>query len=215
MNNILIIGAGGFAREVKWLLDEINKNKHIWKFIGYLDKSWKKSNKLLDNYKIYTNINDVINSYNDIYVVCAIGDPVIRKRVVDEIKSYNIKFATLIHPNVLKSQDVFFGEGCIVCANNVFTTNIKVGSHVIFNLGCTIGHDVIVNDFATILPGVSISGNVKISEESNIGTKVAIIQGKTIGKRSIIGAGAVVINDIPNNCTAVGVPAKIIKYINE
>ncbi|PRR82849.1 acetyltransferase [Clostridium vincentii] len=212
MKTILIIGAGGFAREVKWLIDEINKSSSQWEFMGYFDEKWNVEEKKLLGYKVYTNIIELLDYKQKIYVVCAIGDSILRKKVIEELQVYGFKFATIIHPNVLKSDYVTFEEGCIICANNIFTTNIKVGKHVIFNLSCTTGHDVNINDYVTVFPSVSISGGVNIGAASSIGTKSAIIQGKNIGHNVTIGAGAVVITDIPDNCTAVGMPAKPIKF---
>ena len=109
------------------------------------------------------------------------------------------------------SDSVIIGEGSIVCAHTIITVNITIGKHVIVNLDCTIGHDAVLNDFVTVYPGVNISGNTDIGYASELGTGMQIIQGKKIGERSIVGAGAVVIRDIPEKCTAVGSPAKPIK----
>jgi acetyltransferase-like isoleucine patch superfamily enzyme len=86
-----------------------------------------------------------------------------------------------------------------------------VGDYNIINLDCTVGHEVQVGNFVTINPGVNVSGNVIIDDCVSIGTGSQLLQGKRIGSNSIIGAGAVVTTDIPEKCTAVGVPAKIIK----
>lgn len=91
------------------------------------------------------------------------------------------------------------------------TVDVNIGKHVIVNLSCTIGHDTVINDYVTIFPGVNISGGVYIGKNSNIGTGSAILQYLKIGENVTLGSLSNVIRDIPNNCTAVGNPAKIIK----
>ena len=132
----------------------------------------------------------------------------------NKIKNSNsdIKFATLIDPSVEKSDYVTIGEGTIICAHTIITVNIEIGNHVIINLDCTVGHDDIIQDFVTLYPSVNVSGNVNIGHGSELGTGMQIIQGKKIGEYSIVGAGAVVVKDIPDRCTAVGSPAKPIKF---
>ena len=93
--------------------------------------------------------------------------------------------------------------------------NISIGCHVIINLDCTIGHDAIINDFATLYPSVNVSGITNIGHAAELGTGMQIIQGKKIGNYSIIGAGAVVVRDIPDKCTAVGSPARPIKFFED
>jgi acetyltransferase-like isoleucine patch superfamily enzyme len=104
------------------------------------------------------------------------------------------------------------GEGNIICAGNILTCNIVIGNYVTINLTCTIAHDDIIEDFVTILPGCNISGNVHLKRKVDVGTKTAIIPGVVVGENTIIGAGSTVINDLPANCTAVGTPAKPIKF---
>jgi sugar O-acyltransferase (sialic acid O-acetyltransferase NeuD family) len=125
----------------------------------------------------------------------------------------NIRFATLIDPTVEMSDLVEIGEGTIICAHTIITVNISIGKHVIINLDCTIGHDAVLKDFVTLYPSVNVSGASNIGKTVEMGTGMQIIQGKNVGEYSIAGAGAVVVRDIPSNCTAVGSPAKPIKAI--
>ena len=92
------------------------------------------------------------------------------------------------------------------------TVNISIGEHVIINLDCTVGHDAILDDFVTLYPSVNVSGATRVGRCTELGTGVQIIEGKTVGSYSVIGAGSVVIKDIPERCTAVGSPAKPIKF---
>ena len=134
----------------------------------------------------------------------------------EKCSKYNIIPATLVHPSVLMNKkNVCIGEGSIVCASNILTVNINVGKHTLINLDCTIGHDVIIEDYVTIYPSVNISGNCKVALCSELGTGTHIIQGKNIGKGTIIGAGTVVIRDIGDNCVAVGNPARVIKVMED
>lgn len=205
MKPIAIVGAGGFAKEVKWLIDRMNQKEKCWNFIGFVDE---------DITKPYVIGNDkfLIEYSDEIYVVIAIGNPSVRRRIASKYSANaNIRFPNLIDPSVIMSDSIKIGEGNIICAGDILTVDISIGNHNIINLDCTVGHDAIIGDYVTINPSSNISGKVNIDSETDIGTGVQIIQGINIGKRTTVGAGAVVTKDLPGNCTAVGVPAQIIK----
>ena len=159
---------------------------------------------------------DDIFKFPDTCFVCAVGASRTREQIIDRIITTNpeIQFATLIDPSVEMSEKVSVGDGTIICAHTILTVNIVIGKHVIINLDCTVGHDAMLNDFVTLYPSVNVSGATRIGRCTELGTGMQIIQGKEIGDYAIVGAGAVVIKDIPGKCTAVGSPAKPIKYFD-
>lgn len=210
MQDIVIIGAGGFGREVAWLIEDINEHNKEWNIKGFVDDNLDLVGKLINGYEVIGDIEWLKSQ--ELYVVIAIGDGMIKKDILQRLQNSKNKFPVLIHPSVIYSNSVKFGEGSIICAGNILTVNINIGKHVIINLDCTVGHDAILGDFTTVLPSVNVSGYVTIEEFVNIGTGSAIIPGVVIGKNTIIGAGAVVVKDLPANCTAVGAPAKPIKF---
>lgn len=209
MKKIYIVGSGGFAREVAWLIEDINEKKPTWKIMGFIDENEDNIGKELNGYKVLGNL-EYLNKQEKSYVAIAIGTGEVREKISDKIKKH--KFSILIHPSVMLSKFVNIGEGTIICAGSIVTTNIDIGNHVIINLDCTVGHDANLKNYTTILPSVNISGNVTVGERTMIGTGSAVIQGLSIGSDTIIGAGAIVVKNIPDNCTAVGNPAKPIKF---
>lgn len=210
MKKLVIIGAGGFGREVAWLVEEINKVNKEWNLIGFVDDNKEIKGTLINGYEVLGNLSWLAEQ--ELYVVNAIGNPLVKKSMMESLKSSKNKYPVLIHPNVVCSDRVNFGEGSIVCAGNILTVNIEIGKHVIINLDCTVGHDAIVGDYSTILPSVNISGYVNIKECVSLGTGSAVIQGISIGEKTVVGAGSVVVKDLPSSCTAVGSPAKPIKF---
>lgn len=216
MKRIYIIGAGGFGREVAWLIERINATQPQWELIGFIDDAENKWGTLEGTYPVLGGCELLENSDEEIWVVCAIGNAHVRQKVIEKISGYaNVKFATVIDPSVLMSDRVEIGEGSIVCAGTIFTVDIKIGRHVIINLDCTVGHDAVIEDFVTMYPSVNVSGCSVIEKCVELGTGMQIIQGKTIGHDSIVGAGAVVTKDLPCSCTAVGAPARPIKFLSE
>lgn len=212
MKDLYIIGAGGFGREVAWLVERINQVNPTWNIVGFLDDG-RNQEEEINGYKVLGGCQYLETVEKESWVICTIGSSKIRKNVIEKLAMYsNVRFATLIDPSVIMSGTVEIGEGTIICAGTIATVNIKIGNFVTINLDCTIGHDDILEDFVTVYPSVNISGNVQIGEEVELGTGTQIIQGKTIGQESIIGAGAVVVKNIPEKCTAVGAPAKPIKF---
>lgn len=205
MKKLVIVGNGGFAREVEWLVERINAVSPTWDFLGFIDDNQ-------DNPKTIGNDDYVVAFQEELYVAIAIGTSGIREKIYKNYKQNpNIRFANLIDPSVMCSHRVVFGEGNIICAGTIITVDIRIGNCNIINLDCTVGHDAVLEDFVTVNPSVNISGNVHLGAGTNIGTGTQIIQGISVGANSIVGAGAVVNRELPANCTAVGIPAKVIK----
>ena len=216
MKDLIIFGASGFGREVAWAAERQNKVEPTWTILGFMDDAEDIQGTEINGYKVLGKTADV-GKYPDTYFVVAVGASRTREKIVSNMKAVNpnIKFGTVIDPSVEMSDLVTIGEGTIICAHTIITVNIEIGSHVIINLDCTIGHDAILEDFVTLYPSVNVSGITNIGHAVELGTGMQIIQGKTVGDYSIIGAGAVVVKDIPAKCTAVGSPAKPIKFFDE
>jgi sugar O-acyltransferase (sialic acid O-acetyltransferase NeuD family) len=212
MQKVVILGAGGFAREVLDIFMAQNAVSPQYEILGFIDENPDHWNIMLNGYPVLGGF-DWFDTQDkaDIRVICGVGNPAVRRKLVQKASNLGLHFCSVIHPTAVLTPFVELGEGVVVTAGCIFTNRIKVGNHVHVNLDCTIGHDVIIEDFCTIAPGVHVSGNVRIKTGCDIGTGTVIIQGITIGEWSIVGAGAVVTKDIPANTTAVGIPAKVIK----
>lgn len=214
MKKTVIFGAGGFGREVKMLLDQINLTNGKFNFIGYYDDGIERGTQI-NNHQVLGNLEDLSKVEDEIEVIIAIASPEIKKKIVNALKKSNFNFPILIHPNVLiGSESVSIGKGTIICAGCIITCNIKIDEFVILNLCCTVGHDTIIKSFSSFMPSVNISGEVLINENVYVGTGAKIINQLEIGANTIVGAGAVVSKSLPENCTAVGIPAKPIKFHN-
>lgn len=215
MKNIAIIGAGGFGREVKTILDSINAIQPTFNFVGYYDDGFTKG-EIINNFPVLGGIDDINNLVEPFSIVIAIGDPQTKSKIYNAINTTQADFPNIIHPNVLISDDfVSLGIGNIIGAGCILTCNIVIKDFVILNLMCTVGHDTIISSFSSFMPSVNISGEVFIQEKVYVGTGAKIINQLEIGENTIVGAGAVVSKSLPANCTAVGIPAKPIKFHND
>ena len=213
MRKIIIIGAGGFGREVKMLIDQINLHSKEFEFLGFYDDGIA-NNTVINGFIVLGSVIDLLKIDYELSVVISIADPIIKKKIHNIlISNTNLNFPSLIHPNTLIGNDsVVVGQGCIICASNIITVNIKIGNFVILNLGCTTGHDTLIGDYCSFMPSVNISGEVVIEDLVYVGTGAKIINLLSIGNSTIVGAGAVVSKSLPAHCTAVGIPAKPIKF---
>jgi len=213
MKDLVIIGAGGFGREASLLVDEINnyssKNRG-YNLLGFIDEDQSKWKQVFRGYPVLGGWEALKELPPDVNVICVVSNPDSKKKLVKRAEEFNRSFATLVHPLVELVGDVEVGSGVLINKGNLLTINIKIGDHVSINPGCGIGHDVIIGNYTTLMWRVNISGNVKLGESCLLGSGSTILQGKKIGNNSIIGAGTVVIKDLPPECTAAGVPAKII-----
>lgn len=210
MKDLYIIGAGGFGREVAWLVERINDVSFEWNLKGFIDDDESIWGSKEDGYPVLDGC-EYLKKIGDVYAVCAVGSAKIRKKIINKLADSQVRYATLVDPSVIMSKRIRIGEGSIICAGTIITVDVIIGKHVIVNLDCTLGHDDIINDFVTMYPSVNVSGNVEIGECSELGTGTQIIQGKKIVPNTIIGAGAVVVKDIEEKGTYVGSPVRKIR----
>ncbi len=213
MQDLLIVGASGFGREVAWVVERINRQQPTWNLLGFLDDNAALHGSVVNGYPVLGGCAQ-LPDYPEAFVVCAVGASKTRRAIIDHIKAIRpqVKFATLIDPGVEQSDLNQIGAGTIICAHTIITVNVTIGEHVIINLDCTVGHDAILHDFVTLYPSVNVSGITEVGAATELGTGANIIQGRKIGAETIVGAGSVVVKDIPDKCTAVGSPAKPIKF---
>lgn len=189
MKEKILIGAGGFAREIMADLGHPVKC-----FVD--DMYWTES-----LYKI----SDIDPEHHKVLV--AIGDPIERKKIIDKLPK-NVEFWNHISSRAIILDSLqSFGNGSIICAGSVITTNVHIGNHVQVNNNSTIGHDCIISDYVTISPGVNISGNVVIQENVYVGTNASIRDRINIESGVIIGMGGAVIRDLDSPGIYTGIPA--------
>lgn len=208
MKDIYIIGASGFGREVAWLLEELSE----WNIKGFIDDNETIQGEKINGITVIGTVDFLLGRKEETNVVIAIGSPSVRSMIYEKLKfNNNILFPNIIAKNVRIDKTIKMGIGNIICSHSILTVNIELGNFNHVNLDCTVGHDVIMNDFITVYPSVNISGNVEIGNYCEIGTGTQIIQGKSIVDNVIIGAGAGVVKNIKESGTYVGCPVRRIK----
>lgn len=202
---LAIYGAGGLGKEILALVED------KYKVLGFVDDF--STGNIIGEYKVIGNIEWLLSRNTITNVIVCIANVEIRKKIVKRLKeNKNIVFPTIIADSVKTSKYNQIGEGCIICDNSVLTVKVVIEDFCIIDVNSTIGHESHLNKYVTLYPSVNVSGNIEIGECTEIGTGSQIIQKINIGSNVIVGAGSVVIRDIPSNCTAVGVPAKPIKF---
>lgn len=204
---IVIIGAGGFGREVLDVIEAMNRVEPVWQFMGFVDDGEVDLDLLDRRGAPLLGGSEVLKDLDTQYVI-GIGSPKVRRLFDERCTELGLQASSVVHPTATFGADVEYGPGFVATANVSVTTNIRFGRHVHLNLSCTVGHDCVFGSFVTINPGANISGNVELHDDVTIGTGGAVIQGTRVGGRTTIGAGAVVTTDIPADCVAIGVPAK-------
>lgn len=205
--DIVIVGSGGLAREVRWLLEECNKYQERWNILGWVSN--ENAGTIISGLPVLGSDDWLLHYDKPVDVAISVGSGSLRKQIVDRCrKNPNVNFPNLIAPNVSLSDSVELGIGCIITAQSILTVDIKIGDFFVCSVACTVAHDCKFGDFVTLLPGAHISGNVTLGDGVSIGTGATIIQGISVGEEAFIGAGAAVVKNIPQRCVAVGVPAK-------
>ena len=201
--SVVIIGASGHGKVIADII--VNSDDKV---LGFLDDADDVQGKKIIGFPVLGKIADYDN-YKDCEFVIAIGNPYIREKISNELP---VKWYTAIHPMaVISSLDVEIGEGTVIMANAVVNPSARIGKHCIINTGAIVEHDNILEDYVHLSPNVTLAGIVKVGKSTHIGAGSCTKQVLNIASNCVIGAGSVIVKDITESGTYVGVPARKIK----
>ena len=207
MKNLVIVGAGGFGREVLEIVNEINNEEPTWNVLGFIDNN----RHALDNYDLEVGVLATEAEWQirgeEKYVI-AIASPTRRKEVATRLKAKGASFATIIAPSVNIGKRTHIGEGVVIFGKTEISIDCKIGDFVFLNALDGIGHDCIIGNYCTFGPKVCISGATKMGECVNVGALASTYPGVIVEDYATIGMNSCAIKRVKKGTTVVGVPAK-------
>jgi sugar O-acyltransferase (sialic acid O-acetyltransferase NeuD family) len=211
-SRIAVIGAGGNAREIRWLIDDINSIEPSYEFAGYIVSDPGSPGEYDDRDNIVAALDDLYEGRLEVEAVAiGIGDPAARYTIGDRIAAEQpaIAMPQLVHPGVVMDRtSCSLGHGTILAAGVILTVNVTIGNYAMINRACNVGHEAVVGAGVLINPLASISGGVVIGDRSLIGTSASVLQYIEVGHDATVGTGAVVTKDVLPGTTVVGIPAR-------
>lgn len=209
-DGIIVIGAGGFGREV---LDVLRDQEA--EIAGVVDDSPSDQNlHLLDKQGVryLGTVQQMVGDFADgsVSYLLGIGSPSARRSLDSRLSAAGMTPATAVHSSATMGFDVRLAPGTVICAGVRITTNVTLGRHVHLNLNVTVGHDTTLGDYVSVNPGAAVSGSITIRDEVLIGANAFLLQGIDVGKRSIVGAAAAAVKNVEPDTTVAGVPARLL-----
>jgi len=208
---LVIIGCGGFGREVLALVKALDRAGATWDFQGFVDDNpsaadLERATAL--GARVIGTVGELARRTEPVAAVIAIGSAAARAAIDEHLTDAPVDWAVLVHPDATIGPAVHLGPGTVVAPGARLSTNIDVGRHVHIDQNATVGHDSVLGDFSRLNPQACVSGAVVVGRAALIGANATVLQGLTVGAEATVGAGAVVTRPVPASTTVRGVPAR-------
>jgi sugar O-acyltransferase (sialic acid O-acetyltransferase NeuD family) len=209
---MVVVGAGGFAREVEWLISEINHVAPTYEISGFVVSDVRMLGEHDSTDRVLGDLNWLHEHRGEFdAATIGIGSPAARCTIGATLRERHpdLELPALVHPSVRYDEETCaVGAGVLLCAGTIATVNVVFEDFSMVNLACTVGHEARIGRGAVLNPTVNISGGVTLEESVLVGTGAQILQYVTVGAGAIVGAGAVVTKSVEPGVTVVGAPAK-------
>ena len=211
---IVLIGAGGFGREVASIIEVLNSIRPTYDLLGFLDDgSQYHEGMMIDGYPWLGSHYWILDHKDEVVCTCCIAEPKIKRRIQEELTEQGVTFETIIayagFGFVAPRTEI--GPGCILYGGVTISVDCKIGAGVVMNQMVNIGHDCEIGDYTAIMPFTGISGNCRIGSEVKIGGHAFIVPGRKVGDSATIAAGSIVFSNVKAGTTVLGNPAKRMK----
>lgn len=207
VQDIIIVGASGFGREVLSTIKRINAVDPTWNVLGFIDDNLNALDGFDLEHRVLGTIKEWKPTEHEQYVL-AIATPKVKEYIVPFLKEKGAKFATIIDPTVSIGERTKVGEGVVIFGQVGISVDVVIGDFVFFNTLDGIGHDAVIGDYCTFGPKVCISGATKIGKCVNVGALASTYPGVQVGDYATIGMNSAVIRRVKPSTTVIGVPAK-------
>lgn len=207
---LVVVGAGGFAREVAAVVAALNDLSPRWELLGFADDDARTHGQVRGGVPVIGPA-DIVHELPDARVVVCMGNPknyVSRKQVVDRLGLPRERYATIVHPLATHGPTVTIGAGTVILAGVAATADISIGDHVAVMPNTTLTHDDVVGDYCTLAANVAIAGGVILEVGAYLGAGCTVNAYLTVGAWALVGLGSVVLDDIPPGEVWAGVPAR-------
>jgi sugar O-acyltransferase (sialic acid O-acetyltransferase NeuD family) len=208
MKKLLIVGAGGFGRELYAWASQHPDCGRAWQLGGFLDDN-PEALKPFGSFAPVFPLAGHKPAADQLHLV-GLGMPVLKEKLVAPLVSAGAEFLTFVHPSAIIGERVTLGRGVVVCPGAILSVDIDVGEFAMVNLNCTIGHDARIGRWTSLSAHCDITGGASVGQTCFFGSRASIIPGKTIGDRTVVATGAVVMTHVPSDVLVAGNPARVI-----
>ena len=211
VKKIVLIGAGGFGREVASIIEVLNQIEPTYELLGFLDDGEQyHEGMMINNYPWLGKHDWILEHKEEVVCNCTIGNPKVKGKIQRELTEQGVIFETIVAYKGFGyvGSHTEIGPGCVLYGGVTIAVNCKIGAGVLMNQMVNIGHDVSIGDYTSIMPFTGISGECKIGKEVNIGGHAFIIPKRKVGDGATIAAGSIVFSNVKSGTTVLGNPAK-------
>lgn len=211
MQNFVIYGAGGLGRELLGLVRAIDPGCRQWHFEGFIDDGVPAGTRV-GEHVVLGGKEYLTGTKIPVAVVMGLASPSVRAILHEELtQNPCVSFPVMVHPLAYVEPSAVLSEGVVVSPFCFVAVDSFLGTCVFLNAAAQVGHDTRLGDFCSVMPSCNISGNVTIGPRTLIGVGAKILQGLSVGSDATVGIGSVVLSDVPDACTVMGYPARVVK----
>lgn len=210
--DLVILGSGGLAQEYAWLVEEINEESRSFNLLGFLDDELERVGKEYLGYPVLGTIDEAAKYPGALFAI-GVGDPRVRRAIVERSTPLGVNWTNLISPTVRVHRSHRIGTGVMIGRCSDLTVGCTIGDFVMINIHVVLGHAVQVGDYSVISPNVTVNGEAVIGKVCYVGAN-AFVRNVVVGDGATIGASSAVVKDVPEECVVAGVPARVLHQGN-